>query len=186
MNLRIATLALCLAAPFGATQAATVWATDNAASTLEFSGSADGEAFTGKFAKFDAKIEFDANDLQHSSFTVSIDLTSADSGNSDRDETLQGEEFFDTATTSGATYAASRFSRKDDGSFSANGDLTLNGITKPVPLHFTWTADAKSATLVGEATIDRTEFDVGTGDWAEADTIAHEVKVKTTLKLGTQ
>ena len=186
MILRIATLALCLAAPFGATHAATVWATDNAASTLEFTGSADGEAFTGTFKKFDAKIEFEPNDLEHSSFAVSIDLTSADSGNSDRDETLQGEEFFDTATTSGATYAASRFTKKEDGSFSANGDLTLNGVTKPVPLHFTWKADAKSATLVGEATIDRTEFNVGTGDWADESSIRHEVKVKTTLKLGTQ
>lgn len=177
--------AALLAAPFGA-HAATAWTTDGTRSTLTFSTTSDGEAFTGTFKVFDAKIAFDPADLGSSSFDVSIDLASADSGNGDRDDTLQGEEFFNSAAQPKAKYTATGFTAKDGGTFTANGTLELNGISKPVTLDFTWSGDGASATLVGETVLDRLDFNVGTGDWEDAATIAHEVVVKTTLHLSVQ
>lgn len=185
MNLRNVFLTALLAAPLGA-HAATAWTTDAANSTLTFSASADGEAFTGTFKTFDAKIAFDPADLAASSFDVSIDLTSADSGNSDRDDTLQGEGFFNSAAQPRATYKAAAFVAKDGGKFAANGTLELNGVSKPVTLEFTWSGDGKTATLVGETVLNRLDFKVGTGDWEDAATITHEVAVKTTLRLSAQ
>lgn len=185
MTLRNVVFTLLLAAPFGA-DATTTWTADPARSTLAFSASADGEAFTGTFKTFEAKIAFDPADLATSSFDVSIDLTSADSGNSDRDDTLQGEEFFNSATQPQAKYKATNFVAHEGGRFSAEGELELNGVSKPVTLEFTWSGDGKSATLMGETVLDRLDFNVGTGDWEDAATITHEVTVKTTLQLSAQ
>lgn len=182
MNLRTVMLTMLLAAPFGA-HAATAWTTDGTRSTLTFSTSSDGETFTGTFKTFEAKIAFDPVDLATSSFDVSIDLTSADSGNGDRDDTLQGEEFFNSAAQPKARYTATSFAAKDGGKFAANGTLELNGVSKPVTLEFTWIGDGKTATLVGETVLNRLDFNVGTGDWEDAATVAHEVAVKTTLHL---
>lgn len=183
MTLRHAVAALLLAAPV-ASYAATAWTTDTGASTLTYSTAADGEPFTGNFKSFDAKIVFDPADLAGSSFDVSIDLASADSGNSDRDDTLQGEEFFNTAKHAKAHFKAKEFvPGAGAGKYTANGTLELNGVTRPVALIFTWTGDAAKATLVGESILKRLDFNVGTGDWADDSTITHEVVVKTSLQL---
>lgn len=182
MNLRPALAALLLALPV-AGFAAPTWTTDPATSTLTFTSSADGESFTGSFKSFDATIAFDPADLPGSSFDVNIDLTSADSGNSDRDETLQGAEFFNTGKQPKAHFKAKDFVAGAAGKYTANGTLELNGVTKPVALVFSWTGDAAKATLTGESILKRLDFNVGTGDWADDTTITHEVVVKTTLQL---
>ena len=177
-------LAALLSAPAGVL-AATAWSTD-AGSTLEFSASAEDEAFTGRFGRFDAKIVFDPADLAGSSFNVEIDLASADSASAERDEMLLGSEFFDVANTPKATYVATAFRELGAGRFAADGTLTLRGIAKPVVLEFDWSADGGNATLKGQASVNRLAFDVGAGDWSDASTIVHEIGVATSLTLRAQ
>lgn len=151
-------------------------------SSLRFTGTAQGEAFEGRFHAFDAKIAFDPANLAGSKFEVTIDLASADSQNEERDQTLEDTEFFDVASHPKATYFAKDFVPVASG-FEARGTLTLRGVAKPVALLFTWTPSATGATLEGKATLDRMQFGVGGGDWEDAEMIAHEVKVATTLVL---
>ncbi len=184
MNKTLAS-ALCVAllpTPF-ASFAATAWNADKAASTLGFSGMAEGEGFTGQFKDFTPKIAFDPADLAGSRFDVAIALASADSANAERDETLQGSDFFDTAKTPQASYVATAFRDLGGGRFAADGTLTLRGIAKPVTLEFAWNSDGDNATLEGKAIVNRLDFNVGGGDWADASTIVHEIGVATTLKL---
>lgn len=158
------------------------WKVDAAASSLRFSGTAQGEAFDGKFAKFDAKIAFDPAHLAGSKFDVTVELASADTQNEERDDTLQGTEFFNVAAEPKASFVADRFTAQGTG-FQAQGTLTLRGVSKPVVLDFTWTPAGAGATLEGHATLERSAFGIGGGDWADPETIADEVKVATTLVL---
>lgn len=182
MNLRFLLPAALLAASLGANAAD--WTVDTAASTLAYSGNVEGEGFTGHFKTFTPVIRFDPADLAASRFDVTIDLTSADSRNLDRDDTLQGKDFFSTEQFPQATYTATAFRDLGDGKFAADGALSLRGMEKPVTLTFSWSQDGDAATLDGKAQINRLDFDVGGGDWADASTIAHEVDIATTLKLG--
>jgi len=158
------------------------WQTDDA-STLGFSASAQGEDFNGRFTVFRADIRFDPASLGTSRFAVEIDLASVDSANSERDEMLADPAFFNSASEPQASYVASRFSALEDGRFRAEGSLTLRGVSLDVPLDFSWTANEGSATLEGKATLDRLDFKVGEGEWADEDAIARTVEVTTTLKL---
>lgn len=65
----------------------------------------------------------------------------------------------------------------------AEGTLSLRGVDKPVPLEFTWKTGADGAVLEGSAMVNRLDFGVGGGDWADAGTISHEISVTTTLHL---
>ena len=151
-------------------------------STLTFSGSAQGEAFEGGFRKFTADIRFDPANLDSARFDVSIQLASVDSANSERDDTLRSGEFFNVASTPEAHYLAERFEKVGDG-YVARGELTLNGRTLAVPLHFQFKAEAGSATLDGKATLNRVDFNVGSGDWADPSMIDTSVSVNTHLEL---
>ena len=77
---------------------------------------------------------------------------------------------------------ADTFSRLEDGSFVAQGELTLKGITKAVPLGFTLKDESeKIVHMTGEAVIDRTEFNVGSGEWVSSDVVAHDIKINVEL-----
>ena len=150
-----------------------VFATDyaqQAGSSLGFTGSYQGEAFTGSFAKFNSSISFDPAKLAQSRFDVRITLGSANTKNSERDEMLLGPDFFNTKTQPEARYVATKFRALGNNRFVADGVLSLRGVLKPAPLTFTWTPGAKPQ-LVGSAKIQRLDFKVGIGDWDDVELI---------------
>jgi polyisoprenoid-binding protein YceI len=151
-------------------------------SSLGFASTMQGEAFTGRFARFSPQIRFDPAQLAGARFDVVIDLASVDTKNSERDEGLRSMEFFNTKVQSKARYVATKFRALGGGRFVADGTLTLNGHSKAVPLAFTWTGGAKPV-LAGSATVKRLDFGVGTGDWEDTGVLPNDVKVTTRLVL---
>jgi polyisoprenoid-binding protein YceI len=151
-------------------------------SRLQFTAAFQGEQFTGRFEKFDAAIRFDPADLAHNRFDVRIPLGSARTDNEERDEALLGPDFFDSQKQPEARYEATHFVKLKDGRYRADGTLTLRGVRKAVPLVFRITAGPKP-TLVGEAVVNRLDYGVGTGDWADLELIPNQVKVTTRLVL---
>ena len=150
-------------------------------STLGFSSSFQGEAFEGNFAKFTPRIDFDPGKAA-GAFDVAIELASTGTKNEERDEALRGSDFFNSKKTPQARYAATKFRALGGNRFAADGTLTLNGISKPVVLEFSWTPGAQ-AVLAGTATVKRLDFKVGMGDWSDTGDLPNEVKVKTRLLL---
>ncbi|MEO7064599.1 MAG: YceI family protein [Dokdonella sp.] len=144
------------------------WQVDAAKSTLTFKGSYQGDAFNGKFKKFDATIAYDAADLATSKFDVSIDLASADTASSERDDTLKGSDFFDTGKFPKARFVTQSFAKAADGRVTASGTLTIRDQTKPVTLKMSFAASGSAATLDVDTVLKRADFGLGSGsDWAE-------------------
>lgn len=151
-------------------------------SSLSFTGSYQGEAFTGSFAKFNSSIRFDPAKLAQSRFDVRITLGSANTKNSERDEMLLDPDFFNTKAQAEARYVATKFRALGKNRFVAEGVLTLRGISKAVPLTFTWIPGPKPQ-LLGSAKIQRLDFKVGIGDWEDLELIPNAVTVNTRLLL---
>ena len=151
-------------------------------SSIGFTGSYEGEAFTGSFTKFASSIRFDPATLAQSRFDVRITLTSANTKNTERDEMLLGSDFFNTQSQPEARYVASKFRALGNNRFVADGVLSLRGVSKPVPLTFTWTPGAKPQ-LSGSAKVQRLDFKIGMGDWNDLELIPNTVIVNTRLLL---
>lgn len=174
---------LVLSAPSASAAAAAADWRASEGSRLGFEASAQGEAFQGGFSRFEARIRFDPDALADSRFEVDIELASVDSRNVERDEMLADPAFFDSASQPQARYIAETFVRLEDGRFRAEGELSLRGVTRPVPLVFSWWREEGRAMLKGEAVLNRIDFGVGSGEWEDANAIAHEVRVVTGLEL---
>ncbi len=151
-------------------------------SSLGFTGSYQGEAFTGSFAKFNSTISFDPAKLAQSRFDVRITLGSANTKNSERDEMLLGPDFFNIKAQAEARYVATKFRALGNNRFVADGALSLRGVSKAAPLTFTWTPGAKPLLVVTEK-IQRLDFKVGIGDWDDVELIPNTVTVNTRLNL---
>jgi len=147
-------------------------------SVLVFANKYDGVLFTGTFSDFQTHLSFDPQNPSAGHLEVTISLASANSGNNDRDSTLQGSAFFNTNEFPQARYSAAGFRALGDNQYAADGTLELRGVSKPVTLTFTWT-DGAQPLLEGRALVNRLEFDVGGGDWADTKLIPDATAIST-------
>ena len=86
----------------------------------------------GRFARFDGEI-VTAEDPLASSVTATVDLSSVDTNNADRDAHLRSADFFETDHHPTLTYRSTGV-RRDGERLVVDGDLTLHGVTRSVPL----------------------------------------------------
>lgn len=144
---------------------------------LGFTARWNGEAVEGRFDRWRADIRFGPDQLAASRIKVTVDLASADTGDGQRDDSLKGSDFFDTAVHPSATFTARDVRHLGGDRYEARGTLDLRGATRPTTLRFTLRIDGDRARVNGSARIDRTAFGVGQGEWAATDAIAATVDV---------
>jgi polyisoprenoid-binding protein YceI len=87
----------------------------------------------GRFTNFSGQL-VTANDPTDSSVTAEIDLKSINTGNEQRDDHIRSADFFEVETYPTMTYRSTGI-RVEDGEYILDGDLTLKGVTRSVPLH---------------------------------------------------
>jgi polyisoprenoid-binding protein YceI len=73
------------------------------------------------------------DDLTSSAVTAEIDMASVSTGNTDRDTHLASTDFFGAENNPKMTFVSTDISGAGE-EYKLTGDLTLNGITKPVEL----------------------------------------------------
>jgi len=96
----------------------------------------------GRFSDFAGTIEIGENPLD-SSVDVTIQAASIDTRDEQRDGHLRSGDFFDAEAHPTLTYK-SRSVRPagGDGQYIVDGDLTIKGVTRPVPLELTFEGGA--------------------------------------------
>lgn len=163
------------------------WQMQDDLSQLSFTASYDGGGFEGRFDRFEVALTFDPEHPDSAELDVTIQADSINTDNTERDETLATGDWFDFQSHPEAVYRARGFSRLPSGRWGADGTLTLKGIGQPTPIEFDWHRDAQELTIsgrarmVGDAEIDRTDFEIGAGDWADPALIGHQVFVEFSL-----
>jgi polyisoprenoid-binding protein YceI len=133
----IAALALATAlAPLAVAETST-WKSDPNHSEVNFS--ITHLALTnvhGHFGTVDATIQYDDKDITKSSVTATIDLTGLNTNQPQRDTHLKSPDFFNVDKYTTATFTSTSVAKGGSG-LLVSGNLTLNGVTKPVVLDVT-------------------------------------------------
>lgn len=144
---------------------------------LLFEPTWEGEPVPGRFEKFDVRLDTCEGGVAGSELKVTVNLDSADMDDPDINEAIAGAEWFAVDEHPVATYTSDSVGEAADGGYLAAGHLELKGVRLPVSVPFQWSASGDRAEMRGELTIDRTRFDVGSGEWSDGDTIGTEVRV---------
>jgi len=150
-------------------------------SKLTFASSWGGDPIQGRFDKWRADVLFGPDALDKSKVTVSIDMTSAKTGDEQRDASLPSGDWFDAAAHPKATFTATKFEKTGADRYVAHGALSLRGVTRPLDLPFRLTITGDKAHVTGEAGLDRTVFGVGQGEFTATDQIPGKVTVRVDL-----
>jgi len=128
----------------------------------------------GRFDKITGTITV-SQDLASCSVDVTIDPSSISTQVGERDEDLRGPAYFDVKAFPAMTYHGRGIRRVSGTSWTMDGSLTLHGVTKVVPLTFTFNgafADIKPGkparvAFHGSAGTKRAEFGMGARDKGE-------------------
>lgn len=120
----------------------------------------------GRFTKFEGTIVTGEDPLA-SSASVTIDPSSIDTGNEQRANHIRSADFLEVEKHPEMTYRSAGV-RQDGEDYILDGELTIRGVTRPVPLKVEVNGFGPDPTGVGKARagftasgeIDRTEFGV--------------------------
>lgn len=167
------------------------WEVVDEESTLEFTATQRGSEFRGRFREFTADMTFYEDRPGDSAFAVTVDVTSVTTGARDRDEALADKAWFWFEKFPEARFETKAIHHEGGNAYEAIADLTIKSNTHEVVLPFTWKEDGDTAEMEGTVTavmqggltMDRTRWDVGTGEWSEGDTIGRQVGVHVDLLL---
>lgn len=146
----------------------------------------------GRFNRVEAWLEI-GDDLTSTQFGASIDLSSVDTNQADRDAHLRSTDFFSADANPAMTFVSTEIRDLGDDQYEADGDLTLNGVTAPVTLaveftgHIVHPGDGKEhAGFVATTQVRRGDFGIdfnmplGVDKFALGKTIDVEIDVQFT------
>lgn len=167
-------LLLCLMA-FPATFAGN-WTVDSANAKINFSVKGPFGTVHGSFSGLKATIDFDEKAPSGGSIKASVPVKTVKTGIGKRDRDLCNEStWFDADKFPDITYVSKKIEKTESG-FSATGELTMKGVTKPETIPFTFAGNV----FKGQFVVNREDFGLGKsgGSVSKEVTITLEVPVK--------
>lgn len=123
----------------------------------------------GRFNTIEGVFDLDEGSPEKSTVEVIIDAASLDTNHAKRDEHLRGKDFFNVTEFPKLTYKSTSVKLTGAKTALVTGDLTMLGVTKPVPLEVTLVnkgpnpMDNKKivAGFSARGTLKRSEFGMG-------------------------
>ena len=126
-------LAAVLSLPAAA--ATSTWNIDPAHSSAQFSVRHLAiSTVRGTFSKISGTVQLDESDITKSTVNVTIDVTTVDTHEPNRDADLRTDKFFDVAKYPTMTFKSTKVEQVAPGKLKVTGDFTLHGVTKQVIL----------------------------------------------------
>lgn len=170
-------------------EGAATWKIDSVHSSLMFRVLHLNTAyFYGRFNEISGEISWDDGAPASGSLNVEIKTESVDSKNPGRDRHLRSSDFFNADQFPTCTFKSTSITARGEQTFELKGDLTINGVTKPVAVTLEKTGtgkDRRGTELIGFETV----FTVKRSDFGitfMSNGLGDEVKVFCSLEAGKQ
>lgn len=137
----------------------------------------------GSFADFSGEIHFDKETPENSKAIATVQATSVDTRNGDRDAHLQNEDFFNSTVYPAMRFASTKWEQVGENRFAVTGDLTILNVTKPVTFDVTFLGEIEGRGTMrsgweGKATIDRTQWGITYGTPAVGADVEIELNIQ--------
>lgn len=174
--------------------AVTSWDIDEAHSAINFKVTHFFTPVNGQFNDYESKIHFDPENLEESMVDVKIMVSSIDTKNEKRDGHLKSDDFFNAEKWPHITFKSNKIESTGDNKYVAHGTLTIKDVSEEIELPFELLGvkdhpmqeNTLVAGITSGTTINRTDFNVGTGNWASDAVVGDEVTVDLSLELNAE
>jgi polyisoprenoid-binding protein YceI len=146
---------------------------------------------TGSFGDYEIDLDFDPEYPEKSSVRVKVAVASVDTGNEKRDNHLRSADWFDAEKYAYLTFESSSVKRVAENQFLAKGTLAIKDVKQQIELPITLLGVqeipeqmremlggvGRVASFETKAELDRRDFGVGVGSWAETAIVGPGVDI---------
>jgi polyisoprenoid-binding protein YceI len=120
----------------------------------------------GTFKDFDGSFSFDDKNPEASKIKVTLNTASVDTNHAERDKHIKSADFLNVSKNPTATFESTSIKSTGQGTADVTGNLTLNGVTKPVVIQAKFVGQGDDpwggyrAGFTGATTIKLKDFDI--------------------------
>ena len=141
--------------------AARTWQIDPSRSEVRFTVRKLGfEDVTGVFRESEGEIRYDPANPGASSIQWRVRVASVKTDESNRDESLRGQDYFDAARHPHLAFASRTVRPRSDGSLDVSGEITIRGVTRPLSIVVRPRSTANGPAFDTDFEVDRYDFGV--------------------------
>lgn len=151
-------------------------------SSVNFKIKNAGFTVNGKFGHVTGSMQFEADKTSGNKIEASIDANTINTDNSTRDGHLKKEEYFFVDKFQKISMSASTITKEADRKFKGLFTLNIKGISKIVPVIFTFSEQGEKATFAGSFTINRLDYTVGSSSFILSDDVTISIVVNCVKK----
>ena len=143
----------------------------------------------GQFEKFSGHVNFDENDPTQTAVDITIEISSINTRDGQRDNHLRSADFFDAANYPVMAFKSKQVAQLSDDEGRLVGDLTIRGVTKEVALDVEYAGQSKSpwgttsAGFTATATINRKDCGLNWNQALETGGVLVGEKVQISIEL---
>ena len=167
------------------------WKIDKAHSNIYFEISHTYAKVRGKFGDFSGNVVFKPENPSASSVELKVRAASINTHITKRDNHLRSEEFFDVEQYPYLTFSSTDIRHDKGDRYIVEGKLTIRDVTRNITVPFTYMGmrdnplekNQKVAGFEADFTINRLDYNVGTGKFAEMGVVGEKTHILITLEL---
>ncbi|WP_027487724.1 cytochrome b/b6 domain-containing protein [Allorhizobium undicola] len=165
-----------------ASATAPLWTVVKAQSSIGFSGTHAGKAFTGRFDDWSAEIHFDPARLDASGATVTVKTLSARTGDPTQEGSLKNGEWFNSARFPDAVFTTTAIRSLGQDRYEAEGTLSVKNKPVPVLLPFSLRMTGGKAHMEGRLQLSREALNLGMFSDPAAEWVSKLIDVSITVE----
>ena len=160
---------------------ASTWKADTAKAKVGFSVKGPFGTVHGNFTGLKSTIKFDEHDLAGSSVEASIDAKTVTTGIGLRNKHVRDEDqYLNADKYPEISFHSKKIAKTADG-FTAEGELTLKGVSKPMSIPFTFSPNGGNAGVFkGQFSFKRADFNIGKPGGSVGDVVTVDLEVPVT------
>ena len=143
----------------------------------------------GTFEQFSGTVNFDETTPANTTVDITIDITSINTRDEQRDGHLRSPDFFDAENHPQMTFKSTQVDIIDDETARLTGDLTIRGVTKSVTLDVEYAGQAQSpwgtvsAGFFASTTVNRKDWGLNWNQALETGGVLVGEKIKIEIDL---
>ncbi len=151
---------------------------------IVFTGTQAGAPVHGTFSEYAGRVCIHAGDPAASRIRVSVRTASVDTQLPELDKALRGPDFFNSARWPQAVFDSESVKPLGPGRYQVTGKLTLRDVTREisVPIRLT-PAGGGDARLSGQWSLQRLDYHIGLGQWADTEWVGNRVEILFSVAL---
>lgn len=181
-------LFLCAGIAYGEAEE---WEIDNNHSNIYFDVRHTYVTVRGLFGGFSGTVLFDPENADASRIDLKVKVPSINTNIVKRDSHLRSADFFDAEKYPLMTFKSTDIKHVADNQYMVEGKLTIKDVTREVAVPFTYFGirdnplekGQRVAGFEAEFTINRLDYNVGTGKFAEMGVVGEEVSIVVALEV---